>query len=99
MTTLKVGIADYEEMKARTMRIASGEENPAPGDPKVRSECAKSLERWDGRCARIEPRPRPDPPSIRAPRLRTATRLTEGRSPESTIPEPPSHSGCVIRET
>jgi predicted transcriptional regulator len=35
MTTLKVGIADYEEMKARTMRIAHGEEKPAAGDPKV----------------------------------------------------------------
>jgi predicted transcriptional regulator len=35
MTTLKVGIADYEEMKARTMRIATGEEKPATGDPKV----------------------------------------------------------------
>ena len=35
MTTLKVGIAGYEEMKARTMRIAKGEEKPAPGDPKV----------------------------------------------------------------
>ena len=35
MTTLKVGIADYEEMKARSMRIARGEEKPAPGDPKV----------------------------------------------------------------
>ena len=35
MTTLKVGIADYEEMKARTMRIAKGGEKPAPGDPKV----------------------------------------------------------------
>lgn len=35
MTTLKVGIADYEEMKARTMRIVRGEEKPAPGDPKV----------------------------------------------------------------
>ncbi|MCF8707784.1 HVO_A0114 family putative DNA-binding protein [Rhizorhapis sp. SPR117] len=35
MTTLKVGIADYEEMKARTMRIAKGEEKPAAGDPKV----------------------------------------------------------------
>jgi predicted transcriptional regulator len=35
MTTLKVGIADYEEMKARTLRIARGEEKPAPGDPKV----------------------------------------------------------------
>ncbi len=35
MTTLKVGIADPEEMKARTMRIARGEEKPAPGDPTV----------------------------------------------------------------
>lgn len=35
MTTLKVGIADYEEMKARTMRIARGEEKPAADDPKV----------------------------------------------------------------
>ncbi|WP_185984683.1 helix-turn-helix domain-containing protein [Aureimonas mangrovi] len=35
MTTLKVGIADYEEMKARTMRVANGEEKPAPDDPKV----------------------------------------------------------------
>lgn len=35
MTTLKVGVADYEEMKARTMRIAKGEQKPAAGDPKV----------------------------------------------------------------
>ena len=35
MTTLKVGIATYEEMKARTMAIARGERRPAPGDPKV----------------------------------------------------------------
>ncbi|MET3661346.1 helix-turn-helix domain-containing protein [Aquamicrobium ahrensii] len=35
MTTLKVGIADYEEMKARTVRIARGEEKPAADDPKV----------------------------------------------------------------
>src|SRR3546814_11458404 len=35
MTTLKVGIADPEEMKARTMRIARGEEKPAPSDPTV----------------------------------------------------------------
>lgn len=35
MTTLKVGIADYDEMKGRTMRIARGEEKPAPDDPKV----------------------------------------------------------------
>lgn len=35
MTTLRVGIAEPDEMKARTMRIARGEEKPAPGDPKV----------------------------------------------------------------
>ena len=35
MTTLKVGIADYKEMKARTLRIARGEEKPATNDPKV----------------------------------------------------------------
>jgi predicted transcriptional regulator len=35
MTTLKVGIASYEEMKARTMRIARGEHRVAPGEPKV----------------------------------------------------------------
>lgn len=33
MTTLKVGIADPEEMKARTLRIARGEEKLLPGDP------------------------------------------------------------------
>lgn len=35
MTTLKVGIAGYDEMKARTMRIAKGEEKPAADDPRV----------------------------------------------------------------
>lgn len=35
MTTLKVGIADPEEMQARTLRIARGEEKPSPGDPIV----------------------------------------------------------------
>lgn len=35
MTTLKVGIADREEMKARTLRVAKGEETPKPGDPTV----------------------------------------------------------------
>lgn len=33
VTTLKVGIADPEEMKARTLRIARVEEKPTPGDP------------------------------------------------------------------
>jgi predicted transcriptional regulator len=35
MTTLKVGIASYEDMKARTMAIARGELKPNTNDPKV----------------------------------------------------------------
>lgn len=35
MTTLKVGIASYEEMKSRTMRIARGEQRVSPREPKV----------------------------------------------------------------
>ena len=35
MKTLKVGIASYDDMKARTMAIARGELRPKPGDPKV----------------------------------------------------------------
>jgi len=35
MRTLKVGIASYEEMKARTMAVARGERRIAPGGPKV----------------------------------------------------------------
>jgi predicted transcriptional regulator len=35
MTTLKVGIASYDEMKARTMRIARGEHRVAASDPKI----------------------------------------------------------------
>jgi predicted transcriptional regulator len=35
MTVLKVGIASYEEMKARTMRIARGEHRVTPGEPRV----------------------------------------------------------------
>jgi predicted transcriptional regulator len=35
MTTLKVGIASYAEMKARTMAVARGERRIAPGEPKV----------------------------------------------------------------
>ena len=30
MTTLKVGIASYEDMKARTMAVARGEQRIAP---------------------------------------------------------------------
>ena len=35
MTTLKVGIATYEEMKARTMAVVRGERRIAPKEPKV----------------------------------------------------------------
>ena len=35
MTTLKVGIASYEDMKARTMAVVRGEQRIAPGEPKV----------------------------------------------------------------
>ena len=35
MATLKVGIASYDEMKARTMAIASGERRVAEDEPRV----------------------------------------------------------------
>lgn len=35
MTTLKVGIASYDEMKARTMAVARGERRILAGEPKV----------------------------------------------------------------
>ena len=35
MKTLRVGIADYDQMKARTMAIARGERAPAKSEPKV----------------------------------------------------------------
>ncbi|HEX8076291.1 MAG TPA: helix-turn-helix domain-containing protein [Chthoniobacterales bacterium] len=35
MTTLKVGIAGYSEMKARTMAVARGERRISPDEPKV----------------------------------------------------------------
>jgi predicted transcriptional regulator len=35
MTTLKVGIASYEEMKARTMAVARGERRIAADEPKI----------------------------------------------------------------
>jgi predicted transcriptional regulator len=35
VTTLKVGIASYEEMKARSTAIARGEHKPRRGEPKV----------------------------------------------------------------
>ena len=35
MKTLKIGIAGYDRMKARTIAIARGEHKPAKGEPKV----------------------------------------------------------------
>ncbi len=35
MRTLKIGIADYDQMKARTLAIAHREHTPARGEPKV----------------------------------------------------------------
>lgn len=35
MTTLKIGIASYDEMKARTMAVARGERRVAADEPKV----------------------------------------------------------------
>jgi len=35
VTTLKVGIASYDEMKARSMAIARGERSVSPSEPKV----------------------------------------------------------------
>lgn len=35
MTTLNVGIASYDRMKARTMAIARGEHEPVKGEPAV----------------------------------------------------------------
>ena len=35
MTTLRGGIASYDEMKARTMAVARGERRVAPNEPKV----------------------------------------------------------------
>jgi predicted transcriptional regulator len=35
MTTLKVGIASYEDMKARRMEVARGKRRVLPGEPKV----------------------------------------------------------------
>ncbi|HEY7551390.1 MAG TPA: helix-turn-helix domain-containing protein [Hyphomicrobiaceae bacterium] len=35
MTTLKIGIASYEEMKARTIAVARGERRVRQGEPKI----------------------------------------------------------------
>jgi len=45
MRTLRVGIASYEQMKARTLAIARGEYKPAAGEPKVWFTSAESFAR------------------------------------------------------
>ena len=45
MRTLRVGIASYEQMKARTLAIARGEYRPAAGEPKVWFRSAESFAR------------------------------------------------------
>jgi predicted transcriptional regulator len=45
MRTLRVGIASYEQMKARTLAIARGEHRPAAGEPKVWFISAESFAR------------------------------------------------------
>jgi len=45
MTTLKVGIATYEQMKQRTIAIARGELKPGPQDPKVWFTSTESMAR------------------------------------------------------
>jgi len=45
MRTLRVGIASYEQMKARTVAIARGEYRPAVDEPKVWFTSAESFAR------------------------------------------------------
>ena len=45
MRTLRVGIASYEEMKARTVAIAGGKYRPGPDEPKVWFSSAESFAR------------------------------------------------------
>jgi hypothetical protein len=49
MTTLKVGIASYEDMKARTLAVARGERRVSPAEPKVwfiSTESPYFLQEW-----------------------------------------------------
>jgi predicted transcriptional regulator len=45
MKTLRVGIASYEQMKARTLAIARGEYRPATDEPKVWFRSSESFAR------------------------------------------------------
>ena len=43
MTTLKIGIATYEEMKARTLAVARGTQRVAANDPRIWFTSVESL--------------------------------------------------------
>ena len=43
MKTLKIGIASYEDFKARTLAIARGELKPRGHDPKIWFESLESI--------------------------------------------------------
>ena len=43
MTNVKIGIASYEEIKARTLALARGEIKRAPDDPKIWFNSLKSF--------------------------------------------------------
>ncbi len=45
MKVLRIGVAPYEDMKARTMAIARGELKPGPDEPKLRFASIESLAR------------------------------------------------------
>jgi predicted transcriptional regulator len=45
MKTLRIGIASYEQMKARTVAIARGKYKPTAGEPKVWFRSAESFAR------------------------------------------------------
>jgi predicted transcriptional regulator len=45
MRTLRVGIASYEQMKARTIAIARGKYKPSAGEPKIWFTSAESFAR------------------------------------------------------
>ncbi len=64
MKTLKIGIAGYDLMKARTMAIARGEYKPARGEPKVwftsMESFAKVLSRHNCELLTLIARERPD---------------------------------------
>ena len=45
MTTLRVGIASYQQMKERTQAIARGELKPGPQDPKIWFTSTESMAR------------------------------------------------------